>query len=66
MGRPGRRIDPVEIRRALATPFRREQQQDGRIRHWLWVAGRGRWLRVVTEADGETVHNAFWDRGFNP
>jgi hypothetical protein len=24
MGRPGRRIDPVEIRRALAAPFRRE------------------------------------------
>ena len=26
----------------------------------------GRWLRVVLLADGETVHNAFFDRGFEP
>jgi len=26
----------------------------------------GRWLRVVVLADGETVHNAFFDRGFEP
>jgi hypothetical protein len=25
-----------------------------------------RWLRVVTLADGETVHNAFPDRDFDP
>jgi hypothetical protein len=25
---------------------------------------RVRYLRVVTLADGETVHNAFFDRGF--
>ena len=66
MNRPGRRIDPVEISRTLATPVRRERQPDGRIRHWRWVAETGRWLRVVTEADGETVHNAFWDRDFQP
>ena len=60
MGRPGRRnIDPIDIRRALAAPFRRQRQADGRIRHWVWVAERGYW--VITEADGETVHNAFWD-----
>ncbi len=59
MGRPGRRIDPIEIRRALETPERRTRQADGRIRHWRWVAKRSHWLRVVTEPDGETVHDAF-------
>jgi hypothetical protein len=67
LGRPDRRdIDLADVRRALAAPDRRQRQPDGRIRHWLWVAGKGRWLRVVTEADGETVHNTFWDRGFTP
>ncbi len=52
----------------LATPIRREVQTDGRIRFWgkIVVAdeGRPRFLRVVTLADGETVHNAFFDRNF--
>jgi hypothetical protein len=26
----------------------------------------GRFMRVVTEADGEIVHNAFFDRRFRP
>ena len=26
----------------------------------------GKYLRVVTEPDGETVHNAFFDRRFKP
>lgn len=29
-------------------------QLDGRIRHWLYVAELGRYLRVITLADGET------------
>ena len=41
---------------------------DGRIRWWgrIMVAGeaRPRYLRVVTLDDGETVHNAFFDRNF--
>src|SRR5205823_14099883 len=40
------------VRRALATPYRRRRQTDGRIRHWVWVPARGHWLRVVTEAGG--------------
>jgi hypothetical protein len=60
MGKPGRRnIDPLDVRRALAAPHRRQRQPDGRIRYWVWVPARGHWLRVVTEADGETVHNTF-------
>jgi hypothetical protein len=52
----------------LAHPLRREEQADGRIRFWGTVRqpgdDRSRHLRVVTLADGETVHNAFFDRGF--
>jgi len=52
----------------IARPIRSEVQPDGRIRFWGIVARLGeaepRFLRVVTLADGETVHNAFFDRGF--
>ena len=64
--KPGRQIDPAEISATLAAPARRVIQADGRVRHWRWVASQGRWLGVVTEADGVTVHNAFWDRSFRP
>jgi hypothetical protein len=49
---------------ALHQPLRREVQPDGRIRHWIFIAELNRYLRVVTLADGVTVHNAFLDRGF--
>lgn len=40
-------------------------QADGRIRRWGKVAqAEGRFLRVVLLPDGQTVHNAFFDRGF--
>ena len=52
---------------ALRNPVRREvQPEDGRIRHWIWVDALGRYLRVVTLADGMTLHNAFPDRRFRP
>ena len=59
----------IEICRAvLARPLRREVQADGRIRFWgrasLPGGSRPRILRVVTLADGTTIHNAFLDRGF--
>lgn len=50
--------------RVIAEPVRREVQPDGRVRYWAFVAEAGRYLRVVTLADGETVHNAFFDRRF--
>jgi hypothetical protein len=46
-------------------PLLREIQADGRIRYWGSVPElQGRVLRVVTLADGETIHNAFPDRNF--
>ncbi len=48
--------------------MRREEQLDGRIRFWGEIARPGeqasRFLRVITLAEGETVHNAFFDRRF--
>jgi hypothetical protein len=51
--------------RVIASPVSRVVQPDGRIRFWGLVPELdGRFLRVVTLADGETVHNAFPDRDF--
>lgn len=53
--------------RAVRSPVRKEtQQEDGRIRHWIFVEALGRYLRVVTLEDGVTLHNAFPDRRFQP
>jgi len=50
--------------RALREPTRREAQEGGRVRYWVFVEELGKYLRVVTLEDGETVHNAFPDRDF--
>ena len=52
----------------LSAPIRREVQEDGRIRAWGRIVIPGdagpRFLRVIALADGETIHNAFFDRNF--
>ncbi|MCC7353084.1 MAG: hypothetical protein IT330_04940 [Anaerolineae bacterium] len=50
----------------LNNPVRTEVQANGRIRRWAYISEIGKYLRVVTEPDGETVHNAFLDRRFKP
>lgn len=51
--------------RIVAQPLAKMVQADGRIRFWGAVPEFGqRVLRVVTLADGETLHNAFPDRDF--
>jgi hypothetical protein len=57
-------IDPADIQRALSAPLRKERQPDGRLRYWAYVPRIGSYIRVVTLADGETVHNVFKDGGF--
>jgi len=66
--RPDRSIILDEwIARAVRTPVREMIQADGRIRRWALIPEmENRWLRVILLADGETVHNAFLDRRFNP
>ncbi|MDK9726278.1 MAG: hypothetical protein OEL88_15535 [Sterolibacteriaceae bacterium MAG5] len=52
------------IESVVAGPEHETLQADGRIRRWRRIeAAEGRWLRVVLLEDGETVHNAFFDRG---
>jgi len=61
--RPDRsRIKEEWIRQAIDTPDEEQVQADGRVRRWTWVPEEGRFLRVVLLEDGETVHNAFFDR----
>ena len=53
------------IERAIRNPLRQRVQADGRFRRWVQVPEmEGRYLRVILLSDGETVHNAFFDRGF--
>lgn len=55
------------ILRVVERPEKEMIQKDGRIRRWAKIdeAG-GRYLRVTLLDDGETIHNAFFDRGFKP
>lgn len=51
----------------MRAPVRERVQHDGRIQRWTLVAeAGGRPLHVVLLPDGETVHNAFFDRRFRP
>ena len=55
------------IRHVVEHPVREVIQVDGRIRRWAAIGEmQGRYLRVVLLPDGETVHNAFFDRSFEP
>ena len=45
-------------------PVKTKVQSDGRIRKWKFIEEVGRYLRVILLEDGETVHNAFFDRSF--
>ena len=67
MAKPDRRvIDVLDIQRVLSIPIKKEREASGRVRYWGWLTSHGTYLRVVTLADGETVHNAFLDRNFMP
>lgn len=58
-------LRPAWCRAVLTQPLERNVQTDGRVRVWGVVPELGgRVLRVVTLADGETLHNAFFDRDF--
>lgn len=64
--RPDRaQIQDEWIEYVMMNPVHEEIQADGRIRRWAKIeeAG-GRYLRVILLPDGETVHNAFFDRRF--
>jgi len=60
--RPYLKMEWIEY--VLSNPICSEVQANGRIRRWAFISEIGKYLRVVTEPDGETVHNVFFDRRF--
>lgn len=64
--RPDRATIQIEwIQRVVDHPLKEVIQQDGRIRRWAPIVEvDGRFLRVIRLPDGETAHNAFFDRSF--
>lgn len=55
------------IELAIEHPVKETIQEDGRIRRWALIGeAGGKYLRVILLSDGETVHNAFFDRSFTP
>ena len=53
------------IERVIQKPAKEVIQADGRVRRWAAISEMdGKVLRVILLADGETVHNAFFDRSF--
>jgi hypothetical protein len=58
---------PLWIIQVVGFPEVQQVQADGRIRRWARIPdAQDRWLRVVLLPDGETIHNAFFDRRFTP
>jgi hypothetical protein len=55
------------IQQVVEYPVKEVIQTDGRIRRWAPIQEmEGRYLRVKLLPDGETIHNAFFDRRFVP
>jgi hypothetical protein len=61
--------DRPEIRRewceaVLRLHEKELQQDDGKYQMWGYIAEAGKYLRVITLEDRETVDNAFFDRSY--
>ena len=53
--------------RVMDNPLKSEPQEDNRFRFWGEIDElEGRFLRVITLRDKQTIHNAFPDRRFKP
>ncbi len=61
--RVGIKVEWIET--TITNPLKVEMQEDGRMRCWAKIEeNEGRYLRIILLEDGETVHNAFFDRNF--
>lgn len=55
------------IQFVIDNPVKEIVQEDGRLRRWARINEmENRYLRVILLEDAETVHNAFFDLGFQP
>ena len=52
------------ILETIRNPLNSARQFGGRIRKWKYIEEAGKYLRVILLEDGETVHNAFFDRNY--
>lgn len=53
------------IAKAFFNPVSEEIQNDGRIRRWAKIEDNdNKYLRIIILEDGETIHNAFFDRSY--
>ena len=52
------------IENVIKNPCEIKRQVDGRFKKWGFIQEEGKYLRVILLEDEETVHNAFFDRGF--
>ena len=52
------------IMEVIDNPIETKIQSDGRIKKWAFIPEVGKYLRVILLEDGETVHNAFFDRDY--
>lgn len=60
-------IDRSWCKRIIENPEKSEKQGDNRIRYWgRIVEFDNKCFRVITLADGTTIHNIFPDRGYEP
>ena len=50
--------------RVLRKPLEVERQDNGCFRHWGYIEEVGRYLRVVTLEDRETLETAHFDRNY--
>ncbi|HXH41871.1 MAG TPA: hypothetical protein VNN08_24825, partial [Thermoanaerobaculia bacterium] len=50
--------------RVVNAPIEVIEQNDGSFRMWGYIEEAGKYLRVITLEDRETIENAFLDRGY--
>jgi hypothetical protein len=48
----------------MKNPIKEEIQSDGIVKKWSKINEVNKYLRIILLEDGETVHNAFFDRDF--
>ncbi len=52
------------IKFVMKNPIKEKIQSDGRVKMWGKINEVDKYLRIILLEDGETVHNAFFDRAF--
>jgi hypothetical protein len=52
------------VEKALTAYIDEQPGKKGRTLRWVYVPEEDKYLRVIIEPDGKTIHNAHWDRSF--